>query len=171
MGRDADECRIRCVGIVHAAMYRLEAVLQTVMPLVVCIFWSCIAQNIFAADRELGNSTVREATINPRLTHLPIIDGYDVRFARFYNVQGPSISNVGPFAQDDQGFIWFGTPNGLDRVDGFTFKVFSPLVETPARNERTPGRRARAVAASRSAPFHCSLQQLSLRVALGPWRQ
>jgi signal transduction histidine kinase/ligand-binding sensor domain-containing protein len=112
-------------------MYRLEAVLKTVMPLVVCIFWSGIAQNIFAADRELGNSTVREATINPRLTRLPIIDGYDVRFARFYNVQGPSISNVGPFAQDDQGFIWFGTPNGLDRFDGFTFKVFTYDRENP----------------------------------------
>jgi len=113
-------------------MQRLLPALQTVIPLVLClIFWSGIAQNVFAADRELGNSTVREATINPRLTHLPIVDRYDVRFARFYNVEGPSISNVGPFAQDDQGFMWFGTPNGLDRFDGFTFKAFTYDRENP----------------------------------------
>jgi ligand-binding sensor domain-containing protein len=110
---------------------RLFSTLRTVILLVLCtIFWSGAA-NIFAAARQLGNSTVPEATIIPRPTRLPIIDGYDVRFARFYGVEGPSISNVGPFAQDDQGFIWFGTPNGLNRFDGFTFKVFTQDRENP----------------------------------------
>jgi signal transduction histidine kinase/ligand-binding sensor domain-containing protein len=95
------------------------------------IFWSGAGKNVFAADRQLRNSTVPEATIIPRLTRLPIVDGYDVRFARFYNVEGPSISNVGPFVQDDQGFIWFGTPNSLNRFDGFTFKVFTHDPENP----------------------------------------
>ena len=26
--------------------------------------------------------------------------------------------------QDDKGFIWFGTQNGLVKYDGYTFKVF-----------------------------------------------
>ncbi|QNI32825.1 hypothetical protein H7849_02155 [Alloacidobacterium dinghuense] len=55
---------------------------------------------------------------------MPMIDGTDIRFARFYTVEGPSKSNTGPFAQDNQGFIWFGTPYGLNRFDGYTFKVF-----------------------------------------------
>ena len=46
-------------------------------------------------------------------------------------LEGPSKSNPGPFAQDDQGFIWFGTPNGLNRFDGFTFKVFTHDPENP----------------------------------------
>jgi ligand-binding sensor domain-containing protein len=107
--------------------------LQTVILLVLCtILWSDAADIFaFAAARQLGSSTVPEATIIPRLTRLPVIDGYDVRFARFYGVEGPSISNVGPFAQDDQGFIWFGTPNGLNRFDGFTFEVFTQDRENP----------------------------------------
>ena len=110
----------------HATIRHLLPTPQTVILLVLCvIFWSGAAKNVFAADRQLGKNTVPETTIAPRLTRLPIHDGYDVRFARFYSVEGPSISNVGPFAQDDQGFIWFGTPNGLNRFDGFTFKVFT----------------------------------------------
>ena len=100
--------------------------------IVLCIIlWSGAAKNLFAVDRQPENSAVRGVTISPRLTHLPIIDGYDVRFARFYSVEGPSISNVEPFAQDDQGFIWFGTPNGLNRFDGFTFKAFTQDRENP----------------------------------------
>ena len=106
--------------------------LQSVVLLVLCvIFRSGAAKTVFAADRQLGGHTPAVATIAARPTRLPIVDGYDVRFARFYNVEGPSVSNVGPFAQDDQGFIWFGTPNGLNRFDGYTFKVFVHDPENP----------------------------------------
>ena len=116
----------------HATIRRLLPTPQTVILLVLCmIFWYSAVKNVFAADRQLEKNTVPEATIVSRLTRLPIHDGYDVRFTRFYSVEGPSISNVGPFAQDDQGFIWFGTPNGLNRFDGFTFKVFTQDRENP----------------------------------------
>jgi len=95
------------------------------------IFWPGVAENVSCADRQPGNSTVPEGTINPQLTRLTIIDAYDIRFARVYTLEGPSKSNPGPFAQDDQGFIWFGTPNGLNRFDGFTFKVFTHDPENP----------------------------------------
>ena len=52
-------------------------------------------------------------------------------FARFYTIEGPSKSNAGPFVQDDQGFVWFGTPYGLNRFDGYNFKVFTPDPENP----------------------------------------
>jgi PAS domain S-box-containing protein len=54
-----------------------------------------------------------------------MVDRANIRFERFYSVEGPSKSNVGPFVQDDQGFMWFGTPHGLNRFDGYTFKVFT----------------------------------------------
>ncbi|GGF45300.1 hybrid sensor histidine kinase/response regulator [Echinicola rosea] len=39
---------------------------------------------------------------------------------------GLSGSTVFSILQDQQGFMWFGTKNGLNRYDGHNFKVFSP---------------------------------------------
>ncbi len=38
--------------------------------------------------------------------------------------QGLSQSSVYAIAQDSLGFLWFGTQDGLDRYDGYSFKVF-----------------------------------------------
>lgn len=42
--------------------------------------------------------------------------------------QGLSSSNVNSIIQDKMGFLWFGTENGLNRFDGYNFKIY--------RNER-----------------------------------
>jgi signal transduction histidine kinase/ligand-binding sensor domain-containing protein len=78
-----------------------------------------------SADQRVRNAAVPQASIDPRQIRLPIVDEADVRFARFYTIEGPSKSNAGPFVQDDQGFVWFGTPYGLNRFDGYNFKVFT----------------------------------------------
>jgi len=72
----------------------------------------------------VNGSTPEQVIRRAEVIRLPIVDGTDIRFSRFYTVEGPSKSNAGPFVQDDQGFIWFGTPYGLNRFDGYTFKVF-----------------------------------------------
>ena len=41
-------------------------------------------------------------------------------------VDGLSEGVVGPVVQDKAGFIWFGTWDGLDRYDGYSFRVFRP---------------------------------------------
>jgi ligand-binding sensor domain-containing protein/signal transduction histidine kinase len=79
-----------------------------------------------ADDPRLGHGAVPQASVVPRPIRLPIVDGANIRFARFYTIEGPSKSNAGPFMQDDQGFVWFGTPYGLNRFDGYNFKVFTP---------------------------------------------
>ena len=38
--------------------------------------------------------------------------------------QGLSQSSVYAIAQDSLGFLWFGTQDGLDRYDGYSFKIF-----------------------------------------------
>ena len=43
------------------------------------------------------------------------------RFAHLDTVDGLSESTVLAMAQDDRGFLWFGTQNGLNRYDGYTF--------------------------------------------------
>jgi PAS domain S-box-containing protein len=46
------------------------------------------------------------------------------RFTRFSVEHGLSQSNVQAILQDHQGFLWFGTEEGLNRFDGYTFRVF-----------------------------------------------
>ena len=77
-----------------------------------------------SADASSLDSPVDTATIR-----LPVVDGKDIRFARISSSQGLYQLRVSDFVQDDQGFIWFGTLNGLFRYDGYNFKVFKHDLE------------------------------------------
>jgi signal transduction histidine kinase/ligand-binding sensor domain-containing protein len=55
---------------------------------------------------------------------VPAIDADDIRFSRLSTGQGLSQTQAAEIVQDDQGFMWFGTQYGLDRYDGYEFKVF-----------------------------------------------
>lgn len=58
-----------------------------------------------------------------------IIYSQSVEF-RNYSVQdGLSNNKVNCVLQDKTGFIWFGTEDGLNRFDGYEFKVFRPSAE------------------------------------------
>jgi hypothetical protein len=96
------------------------------LPLLYLSLLSGVVTNGSADDRRLGQGAVPQASVESRPIRLPIIDGANIRFARFYTIEGASKSNAGPFVQDDQGFVWFGTPYGLNRFDGYNFKVFHP---------------------------------------------
>jgi ligand-binding sensor domain-containing protein/signal transduction histidine kinase len=61
---------------------------------------------------------------------IPVIESNDIRFSRLSTAQGLSQTQVAEIVQDDQGFIWFGTQYGLDRYDGYEFRVFT---HDPAR--------------------------------------
>ncbi|MFT4924391.1 MAG: ligand-binding sensor domain-containing protein/signal transduction histidine kinase [Phenylobacterium sp.] len=45
-------------------------------------------------------------------------------FERFSLDQGLSQNSVTNIVQDNKGFLWFATQDGLNRYDGYTFKVF-----------------------------------------------
>ncbi|MCX6567798.1 MAG: diguanylate cyclase [Candidatus Aminicenantes bacterium] len=45
--------------------------------------------------------------------------------------QGLSQSSVFCTLQDRRGFLWFGTEDGLNRYDGFSFRIFRPDVNDP----------------------------------------
>ena len=57
---------------------------------------------------------------------LPIIEGQDIRFTHLSTEEGLSQSRVDHILQDAQGFMWFGTYNGLNRYDGYRFKIYKP---------------------------------------------
>ena len=47
-----------------------------------------------------------------------------MRFERLSVNDGLSQSHVMAIVQDQTGFMWFATENGLDRYDGFTFRHY-----------------------------------------------
>jgi two-component sensor histidine kinase/ligand-binding sensor domain-containing protein len=50
----------------------------------------------------------------------------EFRFTHLTSEDGLSLSAVTKIVQDDKGFLWFGTYNGLNRYDGYNFKIFLP---------------------------------------------
>ena len=69
-------------------------------------------------------SAVPQASVDPWPIRLPVVDGTDIRFTRLSTAGGLSQTKVAQIVQDDQGFMWFGTQYGLNRYDGYNFKVF-----------------------------------------------
>jgi ligand-binding sensor domain-containing protein/signal transduction histidine kinase len=69
---------------------------------------------------------VPQARVDLRPIRIPVIDRADNRFARLSTTDGLSQRRVSQIVQDDQGFMWFGTQYGLNRYDGYNFKVFVP---------------------------------------------
>ena len=55
---------------------------------------------------------------------LSVVDGKDIYFSHLSRQEGLSQGTVEHILQDDQGFIWFGTGDGLDRFDGYTFNQY-----------------------------------------------
>ena len=69
---------------------------------------------------------IAEATVRFSVT-----DANDIRFSHLSRSQGLSQSQVTRIVQDGQGFIWFATQYGLNRYDGYRFKVFKHDPDKP----------------------------------------
>lgn len=53
----------------------------------------------------------------------------NLSFVHYGTAQGLSHSNVICTIQDSRGFMWFGTREGLDRYDGYSFTVFKNKID------------------------------------------
>src|SRR4030095_11952984 len=62
---------------------------------------------------------------------LPEVCDCVLRFDHLNIEQGMSQSSVHVIFQDSRGFLWLGTQDGLNRYDGYTFKVYKPDPDVP----------------------------------------
>lgn len=85
-----------------------------------------------AEPNETAVHAVPVARVDSTVVHLDVVEGKDIRFAHLTREQGLSQSRVTHIVQDDQGFLWFGTMYGLDRYDGYRFKVFKHERDNPS---------------------------------------
>ena len=95
-------------------------VLVTLLALI-CPMAPAEDQNDHIVPTQDGVTTVR---ILSNRVRLPLVDGVDIRFHQIQSVNGLSQTRAGATVQDRLGFLWFGTQYGLDRFDGYRFKVF-----------------------------------------------
>ena len=99
---------------------------QTIWILLLLLQASCGAmetpQEAVEAD---APATSRPPIVNRVLDEsLPEICNCILRFDMIGIEEGLSQSSVHTIFQDSRGFLWFGTEDGLNRYDGYTFKVY-----------------------------------------------
>lgn len=77
-------------------------------------------------------ATAASSVIQDSPVRLPTVDASDIRFDRLSTREGLSQGRVAQIVQDDKGFMWFGTQYGLNRYDGYKFKIFKHEPGSPS---------------------------------------
>lgn len=88
-------------------------------------FWLVRIGLLVTAFGVLDHCSAQQAPVSrPDIVRIPILEGRDIRFRKLHNPENLSHVRVESIVQDTQGFMWFGTWNGLNRYDGYKFKLF-----------------------------------------------
>lgn len=56
------------------------------------------------------------------------LTGQQVRFDHLTVEQGLSQQSVSGILQDYEGFMWFATREGLNKYDGYTFRIYEKMI-------------------------------------------
>jgi hypothetical protein len=96
-----------------------------------CLFLCFTFNSARATDQTKDRVSVPQALVDSQPVRVPVIEGKGVRFTHLPAGQGLSQVRVAQIIQDDQGFLWFGTQVGVNRYDGYKFKVFTHDLERP----------------------------------------
>ncbi|MDI7922383.1 sensor histidine kinase [Ferirhizobium litorale] len=69
--------------------------------------------------------------VDPKVHVVPVSDADDIRFRRLSLSHGLSQTRVSHIVQDNDGYLWFGTQHGVNRYDGYGFRVFKKEQDQP----------------------------------------
>jgi ligand-binding sensor domain-containing protein/signal transduction histidine kinase/CheY-like chemotaxis protein/AraC-like DNA-binding protein len=81
---------------------------------------------MFAAEKVISMSTIPKQIVSLIFCYLLFlqVEGQNIAFNHLTVEHGLSNNAVLSITQDKQGFMWYGTSNGLNRYDGHVFKVY-----------------------------------------------
>jgi signal transduction histidine kinase/ligand-binding sensor domain-containing protein len=83
-----------------------------------------VSSSAHAASQPDPLGKVPQIRVSPHTKRISVIDQDDIQFSHLSTNEGLSQTRVDQIVQDDDGFLWFATQYGLDRYDGYNFKVF-----------------------------------------------
>lgn len=96
------------------------------------IYKTMAASNLMRKVNTFLSTTLRTIVTLACVCVFYVNAGQDnIRFETIGLEQGLSQQNVRAIHQDSEGFMWFGTQEGLNRFDGYQFKVFSHKLSDP----------------------------------------
>jgi len=116
-------------GASHEARYRARWAARAA---IIAIAVWCAAAFAHEAVAAQPARPMLQAAVDPQVIRLPVVEGTDLRFTRLSLTEGLSQTRVTHIVQDDRGFMWFGTQYGLDRYDGYRYKVFKHIPGDPS---------------------------------------
>ena len=114
--------RLRRRVIRHSPVRIWGSICALALPLIAL---SSVLPKAQADSRTASQSVMPQSRSDLPSVRLPVIDGHDIRFSRLSTAQGLSQTRVLQIVQDHQGFMWLGTQYGLNRYDGYEFRVFT----------------------------------------------
>lgn len=99
--------------------YRLNPFFFAILSIAIMSMVACTSQSTSSPPE---STTTAALGTYPR----PVLQypGQNLRFERISIEQGLSHSTVYCIFQDSKGFMWFGTRDGLNKYDGYTFTVY-----------------------------------------------
>src|SRR5512135_931505 len=130
----ADRCFCFRAGSKEATLFH-RVVAQSKRIMLSALFFLVTACSGLAPTSAIPPVTPMHAVFQPLDVSEPVRrfdPASNVRFDRISIEQGLSQSSVRCVVQDSRGFIWFGTEDGLNRYDGYDFKVYKHDPDNPA---------------------------------------
>ena len=98
--------------------------------IVVLLGASCSRASVSMIEDPSSNSLTEQTAGLP--TTIPkILPGQHLRFEHFSLENGLSQSTIFCMVQDNLGFMWYGTEDGLNKFDGYTFTVYKNAPDDP----------------------------------------
>jgi len=89
------------------------------------LVWAVVSAAAATPTPQESARPIPQPHVAPEIIHVPVVEGSGLRFRRLSTADGLSQTRVDQIVQDDRGFIWFGSQYGLNRFDGYEFKVFA----------------------------------------------